>query len=449
MKSRLFVLLYALLAVYITLNRGVWKEHQVIVWDGTGYYMYLPAFFIYQDQAQLRFYREIDSVYSPSGGLLQYGIHSHKATGRRSMRYPIGVAILQAPGFLLAHAITKAATDYPPDGYSAPYQLAVALSAVLWATIGLLFLRRFLLLFFPEPVVWKALLLISLGTNFYYYTAFFQGWSHAYSFFAFAAILFFTERWYRNTTPGYALALALSLGLAVIIRPSNIVIAVIPLLWRAGPEGGIFPFWLKHRGQIGLAAVAFVLVLSIQLGYWKYATGQWVYYSYTDEGFDFLRPKIWKGLFSYRKGWFVYTPLALFFCAGFIPLFKRRGRLFLPALAFILLHVYVVFSWRIWHYASAFSCRPMVEAMAVLSIPACGLIESVGGWRRSAARVGAWTVGLALLALNIFQTYQYSLKIIHFDRMTRAYYWRVFGKLSVTEEDRMLLRQQHEDEPDR
>jgi hypothetical protein len=43
------------------------------------------------------------------------------------------------------------------------------------------------------------------------------------------------------------------------------------------------------------------------------------------------------------------------------------------------------------------------------------------------------------VALNLFQSYQYDRGIIDGDRMTRPYYFKAFGKLSVSDEERRLL----------
>lgn len=448
MKSRIIVLSFGIIALLITLNRGLWQQGKVISWDGTGYYMYLPALFIHQDLGQMSFYAHIDSVYQPSGEAVQYGIHSHAATGRRSTRYPVGVALFELPLFLTADIFVSQSGSYPRDGYSAPYQLAVALSTIIWVVFGLLLLRRFLLRFYPESVVWKVLLLVAAGTNLYYSTAFVQGWSHPYSFFLYAVVLYLTERWYRQGSLKYALLLGLVLGFVVITRPSNLVILLIPLLWPSPAGVGKLAFLRRQAGGILAALPLFVGVLFIQLAYWKYVTGQWVYYSYTDEGFDFLHPKIWKGLFSYRKGWFVYTPMAFLFCVGLVPLYRHHKALFIPVAAFLAVNIYVVFSWKIWHYGGGFTSRPMVESLAVLALPACALVERVSLVRNSFVRIAAAAIAGFLMVLNIFQTFQHSRKIIHFDRMTRAYYWRVFGKLNVTEADRQLLRPVSEDEPD-
>ncbi|MBW7912530.1 MAG: hypothetical protein H3C54_02235, partial [Taibaiella sp.] len=46
---------------------------------------------------------------------------------------------------------------------------------------------------------------------------------------------------------------------------------------------------------------------------------------------------------------------------------------------------------------------------------------------------------LLLMSLNMFQSYQSYKNVIHWDGMTRAYYFRVFLKTKVTDEDRQYL----------
>ena len=43
-------------------------EIKVTTWDALGYYMYLPAIFIYDDYKELKWFQAIDSTYSLSGG---------------------------------------------------------------------------------------------------------------------------------------------------------------------------------------------------------------------------------------------------------------------------------------------------------------------------------------------------------------------------------------------
>ena len=40
------------------------------------------------------------------------------------------------------------------------------------------------------------------------------------------------------------------------------------------------------------------LVGFIQLAYWKYASGEWLVYSYEDQGFSWLKPHLYEGIFQ-------------------------------------------------------------------------------------------------------------------------------------------------------
>ncbi|MFO7610005.1 MAG: hypothetical protein R6X35_12570, partial [Candidatus Krumholzibacteriia bacterium] len=62
------------------------------------------------------------------------------------------------------------------------------------------------------------------------------------------------------------------------------------------------------------------------------STGQFVFNSYMEEGFFFLKPKFFHGLFSYRKGWLVYSPVMTMAIIGFIWMRYKVSSLFFPLL---------------------------------------------------------------------------------------------------------------------
>lgn len=230
MKSKLLILFFGFVSVYIIFNLDKWERKRVLQWDIAGYYMYLPATFIYGDIRQLGWYPTIDSVYNLSEDHGMYAVNEVPGTGNKVGKYPIGTAIFELPFFLGAHAFTLLSHSYPPDGYSPPYALALCLATVFWVLCGLFVLRKFLLTYFTEQVVFITLLLIAFGTNLYNYTAFDWGMSHSFSFFLFSAFLYFMQRWYASGKMKYLLFLGASLGWIVITRPTNIIIVLLPLL---------------------------------------------------------------------------------------------------------------------------------------------------------------------------------------------------------------------------
>jgi len=103
--------------------------------------------------------------------------------------------------------------------------------------------------------------------------------------------------------------------------------------------------------------------------YWKYVSGNWLLYTYGDQGFDWLCPHFWNGLFSFKAGWLVYSPAMMLAIVGLIPLFKNHRAHFLASIIFLLLFCYSCFSWREWWYGASLGQRAMIQAYPMLAIP--------------------------------------------------------------------------------
>lgn len=413
----------------------------VFKWDKSGYHLYLPAFFIYKDITKLEFYKYIDEAYMPTGDLKEYELNP-LPNGNKANKYSVGVAVHEAPFFVAAHYVNKYIVKYPPDGYSVPYQWGAFISNLCWVIAGLIVLRRFLRRHFGDTVTAITLLAFALGTNLYYYVVFSPGMAHGYLFFDFAMIVYCTDMLCSSREKKYFYLLGLALGLVAITRVSDLVVVLIPLLWGLNNTDAIrqrISFLKRNTLHIAGATLVFLAITMIQIAYWKYVTGQWIYDGYTEEGFAWTDPAIWKGLFSFRKGWFIYTPLAVFMVWGIYSM-RRRFRQNIPAiLIFMVINVYVIFSWWNWWYGGSFSARPLVESLAILSLPFAAFTEQLILRGRKLMLMAAGLLLSLLIALNMFQSYQSYKNIIHWDGMTRAYYFRVFLKTKVTEEDKQYL----------
>ncbi len=73
-------------------------------------------------------------------------------------------------------------------------------------------------------------------------------------------------------------------------------------------------------------ALLFMLPIFPQLLYWKLVSGNWLFYSYGNEGFDFLHPHIFDGLFCFKNGWLSYTPIMLFGLIGIVLMHKKKKK---------------------------------------------------------------------------------------------------------------------------
>ncbi len=417
-----------------------WKQpytEATISWDVSGYYLYLPAVFIYGDVKELAF---ADSMLTKYGYGSEVGAIRHPG-GNRVIKYSSGQALQFLPWFLLGHLGAKT-LGYPPDGFSLPYQFALSMGSLLLALLGLWLLRSILLRYFPDRVVAVVLLLIALGTNYFEYSAFHGALTHNWLFTLYTLLLYCTIRFYEKPGWLFAAVIGLWVGWAALTRPTDIVSALIPLAWGLDSRAAIrerLHLWRQHLPKLALAVVLAIAIGFIQLAYWKYVSGDWLVYSYQDQGFSWLRPHVLNGLFSYRAGWLVYSPVMVFALLGFLPLAKQQHRLFRPILAFCLLYAYITFAWDIWWYGGSIGQRALIQSYPVWAFPLAAFVQWLFGQKRVFGVVGA---GLAILfvAYNFWLTHQaHHGGLFKAGEMTKAYFWKILGKMEVEDDAVKLL----------
>ncbi len=441
MLSRITIGVYTFVCIYLIFNTQRYKDN-IYQWDVSGYYIYLPAIFIHHDVGRMDVYKATNEKYRLSGTVSDYGFFE-QPTGKRTNKYTLGCAVLQLPFFLIAHAYCHLSAAYTPDGYTYPYQFAGIFSGILWTAIGLLFLRGFLRQYFPDITVAITLLCIALGTNIYCYTTYSPGMSHPYSFFLSAAILYYTHKLYSNTHQRHFFMIGILLGMVIIIRPVNIIIAVLPLFWAVHNISSLrqrLHFFSQNLAPIAISFLLYFAVASLQMAYWYHTTGHFIHYSYTGEGFNFLQPHIGKGLWGFRKGWFIYTPIAFIALCGLYFLWKQNKKTAPAIIVYLAVMIYVVFSWQCWWYGGGFSARALIETLPIVAFPLAHLCHQVYTTPTYLLTKVSFSILLVFcVTLNLFQTYQHSFNTIHCDRMTRTYYFRTFGKIMATDEDLKYL----------
>ena len=411
-----------------------------ISWDVSGYYLYLPATLIYHDLKELSFFPPLVEKYIPAPGFDQAFLH---ASGHRVMKYSCGQAFAMLPGFLAAHAWCLTTGAAPADGFSRPYQVGISMGALLIALLGLWFLRLVLLRWFSERITGLVLVLLVIGTNYLDYSAINGAMTHNTLFTVYALLLWVSGRYHDRPSSGKALVLGILVGYAALVRPTEIIAILIPLLWgmdireKAGIRHRLRFLW-THRLHLIIAALVTALVGSIQLIYWKYVSGDWIVYSYEDQGFSWLHPHVWDAVFSYRSGWLLYTPLMAFALIGLVPLWKRWRPMFAMTAVFVLVFMYIAFAWDIWWYGGALGQRDMVQAYPVLAIPLAAFFSRLPS--RQWLRVGIWTLTGIFCLYNGWLTWQaHRGGMYHAGEMTGAYYWRVLGKWTLDKNDLKLL----------
>lgn len=402
-------------------------------WDVMGYYLYLPASFIYQDLKQLEFQEDIMEQYRPTSSFYQAYPHEN---GNYVMKYPVGLAVLYAPFFGTGHVVATI-THYPADGFSLPYQAAISWGSLFVAFLGLWVARKNLLHYFDDRVVAPTLLLLLFATNYLEYAAISNAMPHNYLFTLHSLLIASTIQWHKNPNYKWSLAIGVCIGLAALARPTEVIVALIPLLWGIQNPKSHFQKLGKHWQKLLLTALVVAAIGSLQLIYWKYVSGNALEYSYEDQGFNWFKLPIHDFLFSYRKGWFVYTPIMIFAVLGFIPFFKQHRTIFWAALAYFLIHFWITSAWEIWWYGGAFGQRAMIQSFPILIFSLAALLT----WILKSKWLIFLFIPIALFCswLNLFQTWQAHKGGFEVENMTKAYYWRIFANANVTEMDKKLL----------
>ena len=419
-----FAAMLSVLAAYHPWIRNSPDQRGVIKWDVISYYAYLPATFIYGDLS-LKF------LDKPPEGFVNDGKfwYTRAENGNRLIQTSMGLSILYSPFFFTAHLLAPL-TGQPADGFSSIYQLFLTLSSLFYVMLGLVFLRRILLKWFSPAITALTLLLVGLGTNLFYYTVHEGPMSHAYNFALITLFLWLTIRWYEHSSWKYSMMLGLVYGLIVLIRPSNVIAGILFMFWGVSSWRGLRERLLYLMGRFRfLLAVAccFLLVWIPQLIYWKLITGHFLYNSYGPSGSSFypFQPHIPEVLFSYRKGWYVYTPLMFLATLSLLFSGKWLKEGILAILLYLMVHIYLISSWWSWWNGGSFGHRSFVDIYGVLALPLAVLLKFLGK-QRKLILLGGMLVLTFLLFLNQFQTYQYTKQVIHYTGMTREAYWLNF-----------------------
>ncbi len=410
-----------------------------ISWDVSGYYLYLPAIFIYHDLRQVQFFDTISQKYRMGPGMGQ--VSKHEKSGNYVMKYSSGQALQYLPWFTAAHLLAKP-LGYPADGFSRPYQAAITWGSLLIALLGLWITRLNLLNYFSDRAVAIALLCLAFGTNYLNYTAFDGAMTHNWLFTVYSLLVFSIIHFYRKPSWGWAAAIGLWVGWAVLTRPTEMVAVLLPVLWGIGSWAALrerLVFFRQHFSKIAVAVVVAGMVAFIQPLYWHYASGEWLVYSYGDQSFSWLRPHLMDVLFSARAGWLTYSPMLIFAVVGFFALRRQQPNLFPGILAFCLVFLYITAAWDIWWYGGSLGMRALVQSYALWVFPFTAFMQwvTLRSWRQWAFPVVA---GL-FIYYNLWWTNQAHRGdgLFVSEQMTKPFLLRVLGQSQLDRDWLKLL----------
>ncbi|MFT5601167.1 MAG: hypothetical protein ACI9N1_001407 [Flavobacteriales bacterium] len=396
------------------------KSGKLINWDVVSYYAYLPATFEFHDLT-LQF---VDNDSIDYAGESKFW-PSEAPNGGKVIKTTMGMSLLYAP-FYAAASVHSFFGGVQMNSFSVLFEFYLCLSNLAFILFGLFFLRKVLNYYFSNSITAIVIPVLFVATNLFYYITVEPLHSHAYSFSLIAAFLWQTIQWHHMNTLKRSITLGLLTGLIVLVRPVNILVVFFFVMYEVTNfstlKQKLKRFVADYKSILVISGSAF-LVWVPQLIYWKIITGSFFFNSYIGEQFYFLNPHVIDGLFSYRKGWLLYTPVMIFAIIG---LYFLPKKIKLGAIVLTVLLIYVVFSWWNWWYGGSFGARPMIDFYAFFAIAIAAFLNGVSKYVRltSIAVIGLFTL------LNVFQTLQVKSSAIHWDSMTKEAYWHNFMTLN-------------------
>lgn len=428
-KHKEFLIAYFSIVVIVCLTSSSWRIFKEYPYqfnygnDVNQYYSYLPQTFIKNDPGFKK------------GSERGYWLIPNEA-GIPLPKMTMGMTLMYVPAFVVGHSIASLSNVYEADGYTLPYSISFIAQTYLYVSIALFLLYLALLYYFKPWISAISIFLIFLGTNLYYYTLCEGEMSHSYLFLLFSIIILNTIRWFERLTPKHLYFISLAMGMAVLIRPTSTVIILFPLLFALNKTNLIEHIKANLKPFLG-AIILFLVPLFFQLLYWKIYGGSWVRYSYGDEKFYFTSPHVLDFLFSYRKGWLLYTPLMLFAIIGMIWLPKKIPAMRWSIPLIITIAVYVLSSWWCWWFGGSYGSRAMVEFYALLIFPLGIFIEKIANKKY----VNYVFIGLFSFTIfyNILGTHKKTWWQLHWDSMSKEAFWITFSQLDVDYDTKQKL----------
>lgn len=396
-----------------------------ISWDVSGYYMYLPAIFIYNDLKECKFQYNIREKYSPTPRFEQ--ARKYNSSSGRIMQYNCGQALAMSPFFLLAHGYTLISHSHPSDGFSFPYQAFLGIGMFLYALVGVFLLRKILLNYFSDKITGIALLFLIICTPLLNYLSIDQTQANPLLFSLYCLVIYMTMKFYASPSIRKTMLLGFLCGFVTLIRPTDVICILIPFLWGVNSLNDFksrFTFWSAKTNWILLGLLCFIILPSIQFFYWKYVINDWFAYSYADQGFSWLKPHVVEFFLSYKSGFLTYCPAMILSYLG-LYYFMRFGCERMSVVLLILISHYLITAWDIIDYGW-YSGRAMIQYFPLLAFPLGSLIENM--MIKKTTRILFGILFSLSLYFNGWWTYHIHAGNTPAMNLTKTQYWNNIGR---------------------
>jgi hypothetical protein len=395
------VLLLFVLAIGMALlkSKQLKQEFNLIVSDSRFYYAYLPSAIIDGD---LDFSNQIKDTWGVD--FRQELLEDKTETGLIRNKYPIGISLTLLPSFMLGHAVAVSSGGLiSANGYSWPYQILCLGLIELLVWITLVRIDRILTeqLHIPAFPSFLSVIVLTFGTPYTYYICREPFMAHAISTFWCVEIAYISITHYYNSKT--LARLAFCVAMAIICRPTNVHLFPIIAL-------GLVASMRKSGVRTVISSLPWLIVALIPIGLqvftWRTLSGNWINYSYSDEGFNWFQPALWQTLFSSRHGVFFWSPILLM---ATIYLFTkiRNPLIFFWSLGAILLW-YANSAWHCWWFGDAFGGRAFIELSGLFTVGLAIFFASLQQKPKIAIAVASFSIIFNILFMFLYISHRIS-----------------------------------------
>jgi hypothetical protein len=390
--------------------------------DVDQYYSYLPATFVHGD-IFFNFPNSYWLVPTESGGLTQ--------------KMTMGMAFMYLPFFLIGHVVAPS-LGYEADGYTKPYSIAIRAGTIFYFLFGIFLLVLLLSRMWGGLAVFLTAMMMFFGTNLLNYVLNEGEFTHSYLFVVYCALIYLTVRWHKTGERSALFGLSFLIGLATLIRPTEIISVIFPVLYGVYDGPSLRSKWTLIRSKLrDLFIALFFMILPIlpQIIYWKLDSGSWFLYSYgSEERFFFNDPKWMEFLFGFRKGWLLYAPLMLIPLVSLVVFRRKLKEWVLPVGLIVLISIYVLSSWWCWWFGGGQGMRAMVQYYAFLAIPFAATIHAILD-KTVLLRTTIMAVLVVAVWFGFRNNHKYRHFQIHWDGMTKESFLFTMKRSGFTAEE--------------
>jgi hypothetical protein len=292
--------------------------------DGLGYYAWLRSALFDGD---LSFDNEFDEHQAYHDAVPPREIRT--PLGRRTNPYSAGPACVWALPVAATHGLMVATGGFgrwTVDGYSLPYQMAVALTALVLAVATLWLLFQICQLFAEPLAAANAAIIVYFSSTLLYYATVEPTMGHLYGAFAFALFLRYWLRSFGSDRAIRWFTLGLLLGFVALMRWQMVTYVMLPVgemawcSWRDLSRRKPIPA-IRNLALLGLGAgIAF----SPQMIGWKIVYGDWLVITHTLAK-NWWSPNVSPVLFSQDHGFFFWTPITFICFCGLLAILASRS----------------------------------------------------------------------------------------------------------------------------